>query len=176
MSVPEIPTLPYTTVQHDFPSVISDVRESVIASEDFWISCYREGSTSVHGKVNVSHDSGLVARESGSSTSFMASCPALEIPPTRVRIPRRTIQLNSAITAFDVTPDGTRVAACTSTGLLSVRFKHRPAPPFPFPSRDAHNGESNQQNYCPHHRRPCCAPVLTDGKAFDWLLESTDVF
>ncbi|KZV78215.1 WD40 repeat-like protein, partial [Exidia glandulosa HHB12029] len=127
MSVPDITTLPYTTVQHDFPSVISDVRESVVASEDFWISCYREGSTSVHGKVNVSHDAGLVARdgvlferEAGSSTSFTATCAALEISPTRVRIPRQTIQLDSAVTAFDVTPDGTRVATCTSTGALSV--------------------------------------------------------
>lgn len=48
--------LPVVTVQHDFLSVISDVDLGRIASEDIWVSCYKIGEPSVHGKVRVSLD------------------------------------------------------------------------------------------------------------------------
>lgn len=56
-----IATLPYITVQHDFSSVLADARDGVIEAEDFWVSCYRAGAQSVHGKVNASRN-GLVPR------------------------------------------------------------------------------------------------------------------
>ena len=49
-------SLPQVTIQHDFNSVIDDVQEGRIYGEDFWISCYSQGRTSVHGKTSVSRN------------------------------------------------------------------------------------------------------------------------
>ena len=48
--------LPITTVQHDFGAVVTDVREGVVPSEDFWVSCYHQSEPSVHGKVRAELD------------------------------------------------------------------------------------------------------------------------
>lgn len=45
--------LPIVSIQHDSQTVISDVRDGVVPSEDIWLSCYKMGSQSVHGKVRV---------------------------------------------------------------------------------------------------------------------------
>jgi proteasomal ATPase-associated factor 1 len=52
--------LPIVTIQHDFETVIADVRDGTVEAEDFWLSCYRQGQTSVHGKVRVTLDRGEV--------------------------------------------------------------------------------------------------------------------
>lgn len=49
--------LPIVTVQHDFQSVITDVKEGTVPSEAFWISCYKLNETSVHGKAIAELDS-----------------------------------------------------------------------------------------------------------------------
>ena len=49
-------SLPITTVQHDFETVLTDVREGTVTSEDFWISCYHKNEPSVHGKVRAELD------------------------------------------------------------------------------------------------------------------------
>lgn len=46
-------TLPIANIQHDFQNVVSDVRDGTIVAEDIWLSCYKIGSQSVHGKVRV---------------------------------------------------------------------------------------------------------------------------
>lgn len=48
--------LPIATVQPDFLSVISDVREGFAPEDTFWLSCYKSGETSVHGKVYATLD------------------------------------------------------------------------------------------------------------------------
>lgn len=48
--------LPIVTVQPDFGSVISDVRQALVSDEAFWLSCYKAGETSVHGKVLATLD------------------------------------------------------------------------------------------------------------------------
>ena len=48
--------LPITTVQPDFEAVVTDVREGMVPSEDFWISCYHQNEPSVHGKVRAELD------------------------------------------------------------------------------------------------------------------------
>jgi proteasomal ATPase-associated factor 1 len=53
--VPPI-TLPVVTVQHDMLDVISDVDSGAAAMEDVWVSCYKAGEPSIHGKVRVSLD------------------------------------------------------------------------------------------------------------------------
>jgi hypothetical protein len=49
-------SLPIATVQHDFETVMTDVREGTVPSEDFWISCYHQNEPSVHGKVRAELD------------------------------------------------------------------------------------------------------------------------
>jgi hypothetical protein len=45
--------LPIITVQPTFRTVISEVDTGVIPSDDFWVSCYKESSPSVHSKIHV---------------------------------------------------------------------------------------------------------------------------
>ncbi|KAH9464356.1 hypothetical protein MJO28_001971 [Puccinia striiformis f. sp. tritici] len=56
--------LPVINIQHDFPEVISDLKNELCLAEDIWISCYRvldkSGTTkSVHGKVRVTSDTSI---------------------------------------------------------------------------------------------------------------------
>lgn len=48
--------LPISTVQHTLPSVASEIYNAVIPSELVWLSCYRHGEPSVHGKIRLSLD------------------------------------------------------------------------------------------------------------------------
>lgn len=45
--------LPIVTIQPDFLTVVADIQEGTVPEEDFWVSCYKTGETSVHGKVRV---------------------------------------------------------------------------------------------------------------------------
>lgn len=47
-------TLPTATIQDDFTTVISEVHAGIIPSEDIWLSCYKDGEPSIHGKISVS--------------------------------------------------------------------------------------------------------------------------
>lgn len=48
--------LPIVTVQPDFDAVATDVRDGVVPDETFWVSCYKTGEPSVHGKVRAALD------------------------------------------------------------------------------------------------------------------------
>ena len=48
--------LPVITIDPTFPSVIQDVDNGVVASEAFWVSCYRASHPSVHAKIQVELD------------------------------------------------------------------------------------------------------------------------
>jgi proteasomal ATPase-associated factor 1 len=49
--------LPQVTIQHDFQTVIAEVKEAIIPEEPFWVSCYKQDHQSVHGKVKVQRQS-----------------------------------------------------------------------------------------------------------------------
>jgi proteasomal ATPase-associated factor 1 len=49
-------TLPVITVQHTYPDVIHEVKQGIIPREKFWVSCYKIGEQSFHGKVYVELD------------------------------------------------------------------------------------------------------------------------
>lgn len=56
MSRPTTPppvTLPIATIQDDFPTVLSEVHAGIIPSESIWLSCYKVGEPSIHGKVAI---------------------------------------------------------------------------------------------------------------------------
>ena len=49
--------LPISTIQHDFQTaVISDVLDGTLPEDKFWVSCYKYGEPSVHGKVSATLD------------------------------------------------------------------------------------------------------------------------
>ena len=48
--------LPVVTVQPSFTEVIQEVRDGIIPSEKFWVSCYKDSEPSMHAKVNVELD------------------------------------------------------------------------------------------------------------------------
>lgn len=48
--------LPVCTVQPDFLTVISDIDKGLVPEETFWLSCYKSGEPSVHGKVYTTLD------------------------------------------------------------------------------------------------------------------------
>ena len=52
--MPSPVTLPTATIQDDFATVLSEVHAGIIPSEDIWLSCYKDGEPSIHGKINVS--------------------------------------------------------------------------------------------------------------------------
>lgn len=48
--------LPISTIQHTLPNVASEIYNALIPSEHVWLSCYRQGESSVHGRVKLSLD------------------------------------------------------------------------------------------------------------------------
>jgi hypothetical protein len=41
------------TIQDDFTTVLSEVHAGIIPSENIWLSCYKDGEPSIHGKISV---------------------------------------------------------------------------------------------------------------------------
>lgn len=46
--------LPICSVQPDFEISVNDIRDGIVPEETFWLSCYKAGEDSVHGKVRLS--------------------------------------------------------------------------------------------------------------------------
>ncbi|KAF9807297.1 hypothetical protein IEO21_08277 [Rhodonia placenta] len=139
--------LPIVTVQPDFGSVISDVRQALVSDEAFWLSCYKAGETSVHGKVLATLDDvdrdlvrlegrDGVGMEHHNETVFAARCSALNIPRTRLAVPTKCYTDLSSnprratkITAFDVAPDGSQFAVGYHDGSVSIHSASSPSAP-----------------------------------------------
>ena len=49
-----IQALPYAAIQPDWLAVEADINSGSILAEDVWLSVYKQGSPSVHGKVRCS--------------------------------------------------------------------------------------------------------------------------
>jgi proteasomal ATPase-associated factor 1 len=129
--------LPQIALQHDFASVFADVRDNTVVAEDIYLSCYRPGSQSIHGKVTVSKDEtapdalvlesrgGVELTRSGSHT-FSVSCPALSISETSLHAPYQTIDVNKTqglvrrISAFDASPDRHLIATGHFDGAVTL--------------------------------------------------------
>ena len=48
--------LPICTVQHDFQAVVKDISDVLVPEDKFWVSCYKQGDSSVHGHVTAALD------------------------------------------------------------------------------------------------------------------------
>ncbi|KAJ7579144.1 WD40-repeat-containing domain protein [Mycena floridula] len=129
--------LPIVSVQPTLASVVDDVFQGIVPEEDFWVSCYKSDSPSIHAKIHtrldevdrnaitLQSDTNLVQISSSGrqpSSRYIVTAPSLGITPTKVFLPAREfadpersrIQNPSRITAFDVTSDGSQFA----TGYL----------------------------------------------------------
>ncbi|KAF9514132.1 hypothetical protein BS47DRAFT_1295377 [Hydnum rufescens UP504] len=120
-----------------FANVFADVRDNTVVAEDIYLSCYRPGSQSVHGKVTVSKDEtapdalvlesrgGVELARSGSHT-FSVSCPSLSISETLLHAPYQTIDVNKTqglvrrISAFDASPDRHLIATGHFDGAVTL--------------------------------------------------------
>ncbi|THH00077.1 hypothetical protein EW026_g2405 [Hermanssonia centrifuga] len=133
-------TLPICTIQTDFKSLIEDVRNGAVPEDTFWISCYKTGEPSVHGKVHLTLneiDRDLVVYEGTEGVefevdgdgSFAAKCSALDISHTKIvmpikaysdRLPQSTQGVGKKISAFDVAPDGSRFVTAYDDGSVYI--------------------------------------------------------
>ncbi|THH03629.1 hypothetical protein EW145_g6130 [Phellinidium pouzarii] len=131
-------TLPIVSLQHDFQTVISDVQDGVVPEEDIWMSCYKTGEPSVHGKVRVSlgekGEGGSrkvelksrdgVLLEKATRGQYTASCSSLAVPPTIIRLPKHVVRdsggnlKTNQITALSVSPDLTQIAIGHADGVI----------------------------------------------------------
>ncbi|CAG8764972.1 13755_t:CDS:10, partial [Rhizophagus irregularis] len=120
------------TVQSDWVEVISDVLRGTVVSESFWVSCYRKGSASIHGSVQVkksfveSHSVELTGKdgivvEKITNYSFYVSCGELGITKTIIKGTKATFKIhNSAIKSMDISPGGGLFVTGDNDGLLKV--------------------------------------------------------
>ncbi|KAJ8519823.1 hypothetical protein ONZ45_g3258 [Pleurotus djamor] len=135
-------TLPIVTIRLDFTSVISDVQSGIVPYDSFWLSCYKEGSSSVHGKVKAELDDDDPRREKVKFTgqegvslastegnpSYLASCPALSIVNTPLSLPiqeyedpkKSHIDNPQRIVTFDVSPDKSQVTTGFLDGTVAI--------------------------------------------------------
>ncbi|KAI9064068.1 WD40 repeat-like protein [Trametes sanguinea] len=131
--------LPICTVQHDFQVVVKDVLDGLVPEEKFWVSCYKCGEPSVHGKAVASlddRDRNLVIYEGRDGIQFKhhgrdvfsIACPGLGISDTRIALPSTAYPnplepeiRKGQITAFDVAPDGTQFATGYHDGSVYIR-------------------------------------------------------
>ncbi|RGB27600.1 WD40-repeat-containing domain protein [Rhizophagus diaphanus] len=124
--------IPQVTVQSDWVEVISDVLRGTVVSESFWVSCYRKGSASIHGSVQVkksfveSHSVELTGKdgiivEKITNYSFYVSCGELGITKTIIKGTKATFKIhNSAIKSMDISPGGGLFVTGDNDGLLKV--------------------------------------------------------
>jgi len=49
-------SLPVITIQPSFAEVIQEVQNGLVPFDKFWVSCYKNSESSVHGKINVGLD------------------------------------------------------------------------------------------------------------------------
>ncbi|KAF8219164.1 WD40 repeat-like protein [Tricholoma matsutake] len=141
--------LPVITIDPTFPTVIQDVDSGIVPSETFWMSCYRASEPSVHANIQVELDEVdrnlirlkptegdvEIVQTLNGTANYTASCKPLCIPPTRLITPvqryldpeRSNVQRPQRITAFDVSPDGTKFAS----GFLDGSVFIYPVSPIP---------------------------------------------
>ncbi|OCH87596.1 WD40 repeat-like protein [Obba rivulosa] len=165
--------LPICTIQHDFSAVLAEVRDGLVPEDKFWLSCYKHGQPSVHGRV-IAHlderDRDLVRLQGKDgveiiqhiqSAVYSAACPALEIPHTRLVLPiasypdppSATSRRSHQVTAFDVAPDGSQFATGYHDGSVLLRaIPIATSPILPYASAKSHLSTITSLRFFPSSR------------------------
>ncbi|KAJ7765666.1 WD40-repeat-containing domain protein [Mycena metata] len=141
-------TLPVVTIQPTFLEVIEEVRSGFVASDTFWLSCYKPSEPSIHSKVRVTLDEvnrdvvhfeaseGIDIKDTSKPKNYVVSSKLG--PDTKILLPthqyadptRANPQHPHRITAFDVAPDGSQFATGFLDGsvhLYGTEMKSTPA-------------------------------------------------
>ncbi|KAI8996582.1 WD40 repeat-like protein [Trametes punicea] len=183
--------LPICTVQHDFQAVMRDVLDGIVPEDNFWLSCYKLGEPSVHGKVVASldeHDRNLLLFEGLDGVQFKqyrqvyrpvqhvfsAACPGLNIKETRIATPSNwysnppEVRKPSQITAFDVAPDGSQFVTGYHDGSVHIRPASSPTA-LPSGASRPHLSTVTSLQFFPSSR-----VVLTAGADFSLSILPTD--
>ncbi|WWC69689.1 uncharacterized protein I206_103632 [Kwoniella pini CBS 10737] len=97
----KIENLSYVDIQHDTLNVFDDVEQGIINSEDIWISGYKFGETSIHGKAKIKLSerggSEIIPRDNNveieriNKTQFKVSIPKLLIQNRTIKFPKQII-------------------------------------------------------------------------------------
>ncbi|KIP10458.1 hypothetical protein PHLGIDRAFT_496113 [Phlebiopsis gigantea 11061_1 CR5-6] len=163
MSQPRI-VLPITTIQPDFESILTDVKDGIVPEDTFWVSCYKTGEQSVHGKAHLTlNERDRDVRE------YAAACPSLGISHTRVAVPAKTYadplpqvekDTYRKISAFDIAPDGSQFAAGYDDGTVYMVSSASSSTP-PIVARKCHLSSVTSVKYFPSSR-----VLLTAGADF----------
>ncbi|KAI0820796.1 WD40 repeat-like protein [Trametes gibbosa] len=160
--------LPICTVQHDFEDVVKEVLDGMVPQETFWVSCYKFGEPSVHGKATAALDERnrnlLLYRgcdgvnfKSHGKASYSIACPALGIDKTRISVPKKLYVPppdvhKGQITAFDVAPDGSQVATGYHDGSVYIRTAAGPSMSTPISSSKPHLSTVTSLRFFPSSR------------------------
>ncbi|KAJ3556612.1 hypothetical protein NM688_g1932 [Phlebia brevispora] len=140
--------LPIATIQTDFQTSIDDVFNGLVPEDKFWLSCYKTGEQSVHGKVHLTlneRDRNLVdyegvdgvefAKEQGDK--YTASCASLGISHTHLAaatssysdfLPKAHSRSYRTISAFDIAPDSSQFAVGYGDGSVYTVSATRTTP------------------------------------------------
>ncbi|KAJ8490196.1 hypothetical protein ONZ51_g2455 [Trametes cubensis] len=178
--------LPICTVQHDFQTVVKDVLDGLAPEDTFWISCYKQGQPSVHGKATATldeRDRNLVLYEGRDGVQFRShgqdrysvGCPALSLDETCIATPVASYQISvdlrkqSQITAFDVAPDGSQFATGYHDGSVYIRPTSGPSAAPPSATSKAHVSTVTSLRFFPSSR-----VLLTAGADFSLSILSAD--
>ncbi|GAA94028.1 uncharacterized protein L969DRAFT_85548 [Mixia osmundae IAM 14324] len=124
--------LPYIDLQPDLSDVVNDVCQQVVTADQFWLSVYKLGCSSVHTRIRLSHEQGqeaswqvcadgepfeglsidAVLDRQGRSLSFITpamtgivvTCDSLGVHGTVCRLPSRVHPtVSKQLLSFDVT-------------------------------------------------------------------------
>ncbi|KAJ7612085.1 WD40 repeat-like protein [Roridomyces roridus] len=163
--------LPVVTVQPTFLQVIREVRDGIVPSDTFWISCYNHPAPSIHSKVRVTLDdvnrdavhfepsAGVEIKDIGRD-EYVVSAPKFGVPETRIRTPtfpyadptRSDLQHPHRITAFDVAPDGSQFATGFLDGSVHIYSAAQKTPPAETAFGKPHKSTTNSLRFFPSSR------------------------
>ncbi|KAL1920475.1 uncharacterized protein VTP21DRAFT_852 [Calcarisporiella thermophila] len=132
MSSASVSLLPYVSVQSDWESVVDDVASGKTRTDSFWVSCYRKGTPSVHGSVQVYKNQSepiYVEMEGENSIqvqrihdkSFRISCPSFEIENVTISAPAASFKNEkNPYTSLDISPGGELFVVGGDNGNLKI--------------------------------------------------------
>ncbi|KAI0266405.1 WD40-repeat-containing domain protein [Gloeopeniophorella convolvens] len=187
-TVPPLAVLPSATIQDDFSTVFSEVHAGLVPSDNVWLSCYKDGEPSVHGKITAKlHEqdrdrvelvgSGGVELTRASQFKYTTRCAALGIQSVEIISPSEIYadpvhsdeKHPRQITSF--VASGTILATALLDGTLSVYgLPRHPRITAPYPAPTVHTVQPTVSTKL--HKSTINALELISGNSTGLLLAS----
>ncbi|KAJ7494298.1 WD40-repeat-containing domain protein [Mycena galericulata] len=167
----QVSKLPVVTIQPTFLEVIEEVRNGIVPSDTFWLSCYNSSEPSIHSKVRVSLDDvnrdviqlepseGVEIKDVGKN-NYVVSSSKLAFPDTKILTPahqyadpiRANPQHPHRITAFNVAPDGSQFATGFLDGSVHIYGTAMKTPPVVTAFGKPHKSTTTSLQFFPSSR------------------------